>query len=76
MGLGHENDPAQMDVEGAVRVAKSNPDLIVGFKTAHYAGPGWAAVDGAVAAGKQTGLPVMVDFGQATAERNIRTYVA
>jgi dihydroorotase len=73
MGFGNENDPAQMDVEGAVRVAKSNPDVIVGFKTAHYAGPGWAAVDGAVSAGKRAGLPVMVDFGQATAERNLKT---
>jgi dihydroorotase len=73
MGHGNEDDPAQMDVEGAVKVAKVNPDVIVGFKTAHYAGPGWAAVDGAVAAGKQTGLPVMVDFGQATAERNLKT---
>src|SRR4051794_3914000 len=73
MGHGNEDDPAQMDVEGAVRVAKANPDLIVGFKTAHYAGPGWAAVDGAVAAGRQAGLPVMVDFGQTTAERNIKT---
>ena len=73
MGHGNEDDPAQMDVSGAVKVAKGNPDVIVGFKTAHYAGPGWAAVDGAVAAGKQTGLPVMVDFGQATPERNIKT---
>jgi dihydroorotase len=73
MGFGNEDDPAQMDVEGAVKVAKANRDVIVGFKTAHYAGPGWAAVDGAVSAGKQTGLPVMVDFGQTTAERNIKT---
>lgn len=73
MGQGNENDPDQMDVEGAVKVAKNNPDVIIGFKTAHYAGPGWAAVDGAVAAGKRTGLPVMVDFGQATAERNLKT---
>jgi dihydroorotase len=73
MGQGNEHHPAQMDVEGAVKVAKSNPDLIIGFKTAHYAGPGWAAVDGAVAAGRQAGLPVMVDFGQAMAERNLRT---
>jgi dihydroorotase len=73
MGHGNEHDPAQMDVAGAVRVAKANPDLIVGFKTAHYAGPGWAAIDALVKAGKETGLPVMVDFGQATAERNIET---
>ena len=40
MGTGKENDPAAMDPEGATRVAKENPDLIVGFKSAHYAGPG------------------------------------
>lgn len=73
MGNGNENDPAQMDVEGAVRMAKANPDLIVGFKTAHYAGPGWAAVDGLVKAANEAGLPVMVDFGEATGERNIKT---
>ncbi|MBL8217448.1 MAG: amidohydrolase/deacetylase family metallohydrolase [Bryobacterales bacterium] len=72
MGFGNEDDPEQMDVAGAVRMAKQHPDLIIGFKTAHYAGPGWHAVDGAVAAGKQTGLPIMVDFGKVTAERNIQ----
>jgi dihydroorotase len=72
MGNGNENDPAQMDVEGAVKVAKAHPDVIIGFKTAHYAGPGWASIDGLMAAAKQTGLPVMVDFGQATAERNLK----
>lgn len=73
MGQGNEDDPAQMDAEGAAKMAKANPDLIIGFKTAHYAGPGWEAVDGAVKAGTLTGLPVMVDFGRATAERNIKT---
>ena len=55
MGTGKENDPAEMDAEGAARVAKENPDLIVGFKSAHYAGPGWASVEGAVKAGNATG---------------------
>ena len=73
MGFGNEDDPAQMDAAGAAKMAKAYPEIIVGFKTAHYAGPGWAAVDGAVKAGKETGLPVMVDFGQVTAERNIKT---
>jgi dihydroorotase len=73
MGTGHENDPAEMDFESAARTAKENPDLIVGFKSAHYAGPGWASVDGAVKAGNLTGLPVMVDFGQITKDRNIDT---
>ena len=73
MGFGNENDPAQMDVAGAVTMAKRHPDVIVGFKTAHYAGPGWEAVDAIVKAGEETGLPVMVDFGQATAERNLKS---
>src|SRR5881394_3639970 len=54
MHTGRENDPAEMDAEGAVQIAKENPDLIVGFKSAHYAGPGWAAIDGAVKAGNAT----------------------
>ena len=73
MHTGRENDPAEMDAEGAARIAKENADLIVGFKSAHYAGPGWAATDGAVKAGNETGLPVMVDFGQITKDRNIDT---
>jgi dihydroorotase len=73
MGTGHENDPAEMDFENAARVARENPDRIVGFKSAHYAGPGWASVEGAVKAGNLTHLPVMVDFGQITQDRNIDT---
>src|SRR6185369_14784361 len=75
MHTGRENDPAEMDAEGAARIAKENADFIVGFKSAHYAGPGWAAIDGAVKAGNETGLPVMVDFGQITKDRNIDTLV-
>jgi dihydroorotase len=73
MGTGRENDPAEMDAEAAARTAKENPDVIVGFKSAHYQGPGWPAIDAAVKAGNLTKLPVMVDFGAITAERNIGT---
>lgn len=73
MHTGKENDPAEMDAESAARTARENRDFIVGFKSAHYAGPGWAAIDGAVKAGNATGLPVMVDFGQITKDRNIDT---
>jgi len=73
MGTGRENDPAEMDAEAAARTAKENSDLIVGFKSAHYQGPGWPSIDNAVKAGNLTGLPVMVDFGQITKERNIDT---
>lgn len=73
MGTGHDNDAAEMDAEAAARIAKENPDVIVGFKSAHYEGPGWPSVDNAVKAGNLAGLPVMVDFGQITKERNIDT---
>jgi dihydroorotase len=71
MGTGKEDDPAEMDSEAAAKMAKENPDIIVGFKSAHYAGPGWESVGGAVKAGELTGLPVMVDFGRVNATRNI-----
>jgi len=62
-----------LDSAAAARVAKANPDLIVGFKSAHYAGPGWESIDSAVKAGEATGLPVMVDFGRLNAVRNLNT---
>lgn len=73
MGTGKENEPSEMDAEAAARMAKANPSTIVGFKSAHYAGPGWSSVDGAVKAGALASLPVMVDFGLITSERNIDT---
>lgn len=66
-----EHDPASMLSEEAARVARENADVVVGFKTAHYAGPGWYSIDRAVEAGKLTGLPVMVDFGFLVGERTI-----
>ncbi|MBL8223362.1 MAG: amidohydrolase family protein, partial [Bryobacterales bacterium] len=52
-------------------MAKAHADVVVGFKTAHYKGDGWPAVDGAVKAGQMTGLPVMVDFGYIDKQRNL-----
>ena len=72
MGPESESDPASMNSAEAARMAKAHPDVIVGFKTAHFRGEGWPAVDGAVKAGRETNLPVMVDFGFLNAERNIR----
>ena len=73
MGTGQEDDPEDMNPQATAAMAKSNADVIVGFKTAHYAGPGWISVDNAVKAGELAGLPVMVDFGKIGTERNIRT---
>ena len=71
MESGKEDDPAEMDAEAAAAMAKANADAIVGFKVAHYGGPGWEAVDNAVKAGNLTNLPVMVDFGRINEVRNI-----
>jgi dihydroorotase len=71
MGTGHEDDPNDMDPEAAAKMAKAYPDVIVGFKSAHYNGPGWFSIDNAVKAAKLTNLPVMVDFGYITEERNL-----
>ena len=72
MGVTSEHDPADMDADATAKMAKAHPDVVVGFKTAHYNGKGWPAVDGAVKAGNLTGLPVMVDFGFTNEERNIK----
>ncbi len=73
MGIADENDPKEMDPEAAARMAKANPDVVVGFKTAHFSGPGWVAVDNLVKAGNLANLPVMVDFGAASPDRNVKT---
>ncbi len=71
MGTAPETDPAEMIPEQAAEVARKNSDVVVGFKSAHYQGKGWPSVEGAVKAGELTHLPVMVDFGWISAERNI-----
>src|SRR5262249_2968751 len=68
-----EDDPAEMDAEAAARMAKDNPEIVVGFKSAHYKGDGWPAIDNAVKAGNLAKLPVMVDFGTITPDRRINT---
>ena len=71
MGTGNDDNIAEMTASEAAGMAKANPGLIVGFKSAHYSGPGWESVDNAVAAGKLANIPVMVDFGRITQTRNI-----
>src|SRR5258708_24392073 len=63
MGTGREDDLAELDAAAAARTAKANPGVIVGFKSAHFGGPGWESIEAPVKAGKETDLPVMVDFG-------------
>jgi dihydroorotase len=68
-----ENDPGDMAPEPAVRMARQYPGIITGFKIAHYTPANWLDVDNAVAAGRETGLPVMVDFGYTGGARTIET---
>jgi len=68
--LGSCSEP-ENDADAAARCARENADVIVGFKSAHYAGPGWYSIDNAVKAGNLTKLPVMVDFGLITQDRGI-----
>lgn len=67
-----EQDLTDMDAEATGRAAIENKDLIVGIKTAHYAGPEWTPVERAVQAGTIAKVPVMVDFGSRYARRPLR----
>ena len=69
MGGKVEQDTTQMDPIAAAEMAKKFPTVIVGFKTAHFEGPEWIAVDRALEAGKLASLPIMVDFGRFRPER-------
>ena len=73
VGAGMAGDPEQnlqdMDPGKAAEMAAKHKAFIVGFKTAHYAGPEWTPVENAVKAGEIAGLPIMVDFGQFRPER-------
>jgi dihydroorotase len=73
MGPDGEDNPEDMDPEQAAKMAKAHPDVIVGYKSAHYNGAGWESIESAVKAGEMTGLPVMVDFGYINEVRNINT---
>jgi dihydroorotase len=64
-----EQNLADMEARPTADMAARHKGLIVGIKTAHYAGPEWAPVERAVEAGTQANIPVMVDFGANRPER-------
>jgi dihydroorotase len=59
----YEQDTGDMDGKLTGMMARANPKIVVGIKTAHFSGHDWTAVDRAVEAGKYANIPVMVDFG-------------
>jgi len=70
-GPKYENNLADMEAAPAAEMAKKYPHIIVGIKTAHYAGPEWTPVEHSVEAGTAANIPVMVDFGTDKPERPI-----
>ncbi len=64
-----EQDTSDMDSKAAAEMARKHLDVVVGFKTAHYAAGDWTAIDRLLEAGKVTNLPVMIDFGIIKPER-------
>ncbi|MBL8205454.1 MAG: amidohydrolase/deacetylase family metallohydrolase [Blastocatellia bacterium] len=58
-----EQDLSDMEAKPTADMALRYPGLIVGIKTAHFAGPEWTPVERAVEAGTTANIPVMVDFG-------------
>jgi dihydroorotase len=62
-GSHYENNLFDMDGQAAAKMALRYPGLVVGIKTAHFAGPEWTPVEQAVVAGTIANIPVMVDFG-------------
>ena len=65
----YENDQSDMEAGPAADMALKYKGLIVGIKTAHYAGPEWTPVEHAVEAGTKANIPVMVDFGEDRPQR-------
>jgi dihydroorotase len=74
-GGAYEQDLADMAAAPAGEMAKKYPGVIVGIKTAHYAGPEWTPVENAVQAGTIANIPVMVDFGANKPERPVAELV-
>jgi dihydroorotase len=58
-----EQNLADMDAKLTAMRIRQHPGVIVGIKVAHYTGPEWDPVLRAVEAGRETNVPVMVDFG-------------
>ena len=70
-----EQNLSDMEAKPTADMAKRHKGLIVGIKTAHYAGSEWAPVERAVEAGTQANVPVMVDFGANRPERPLAELV-
>jgi len=66
-----EQDLSDMEVKPTADMALKYKGLIVGVKSAHYAGPEWAPFERGEEAARTAGIPFMVDFGAVHPGRQI-----
>jgi dihydroorotase len=70
-GQRFERDLDDMEARPTAEMALRHKGVIVGIKTAHYAGPDFTPVDRAVEAGTIANIPVMVDFGRVSPQKSL-----
>lgn len=64
-----EQNLEDMDAKLTAEKALQHKGLIVGIKSAHYAGPEWAPYERGEEAAKAASIPLMIDFGSNRPER-------
>ena len=74
-GGAFEQDLQDMESKPTAEAALRHKGLVIGIKTAHYAGPEWLPVERAVEAATAANVPVMVDFGSDKPERPVAELV-
>jgi dihydroorotase len=70
-GTVHAQDTSDMNPVTTAFVMKEYPDIIVGIKAHHFQGHSFTPVDRAIAAGRLTDKPIIVDFGSSTPKLSI-----
>ncbi|HWB95962.1 MAG TPA: amidohydrolase/deacetylase family metallohydrolase, partial [Bryobacteraceae bacterium] len=68
-GEKYEQNLEDMQVKPTADMALKHKGLIVGIKSAHFAGPEWTPYERAVEVGKLADIPVMIDYGTNRPER-------
>lgn len=71
LGTVHAQDTTDMNPVATAFVMNEYPNIIVGIKAHHYQGHDFTPVDRAIAAGRITKKPIMVDFGSSTPKLSI-----
>ena len=71
LGTVHAQDTTDMNPVTTAFIMKEYPDIIVGIKAHHYQGNDFGPVDRAIATGRLTNKPIMVDFGSSTPKLSI-----